>query len=62
MRRVAAVHQWVREIGLTSTANGTLTLRRTKASLIYHRAKNLRATQLLLGHCKLKSTVQYLGR
>jgi site-specific recombinase XerD len=41
------VHQWVREIGLNSAAYGTHTLRRTKASLIYRRTKNLRAVQLL---------------
>ena len=55
------VHQWVREIGLNSAAYGTHTLRRTKASLIYRRTKNLRAVQLLLGHSKLESTVRYLG-
>jgi site-specific recombinase XerC len=36
-------------------------MRRTKASLIYRRTKNLRAVQLLLGHTKLESAVQYLG-
>ncbi|MBB3005297.1 integrase [Paraburkholderia tropica] len=36
-------------------------MRRTKASLIYRRTKNLRAIQLLLGHAKLESTVRYLG-
>jgi integrase len=35
--------------------------RRTKATLIYRRTKNLRAVQLLLGHTKLESTVRYLG-
>jgi site-specific recombinase XerC len=35
--------------------------RRTKATLIYRRTKNLRAVQLLLGHSKLDSTVRYLG-
>lgn len=33
-------------------------MRRTKATLIYRRTKNLRAVQLLLGHSKLESTVQ----
>ena len=35
-------------------------MRRTKATLIYRRTKNLRAVQLLLGHSKLESTVRYL--
>ena len=40
---------------------GTHTIRRTKATLIYRRTKNLRAVQLLLGHTKLKSILRYLG-
>jgi integrase len=36
-------------------------MRRTKATLLYRRTKNLRAVQLLLGHSKLDSTVRYLG-
>jgi len=52
---------WVAEIGLDPTAYGTHSMRRTKASLIYRRTKNLRAVQLLLGHTKLESTVRYLG-
>jgi integrase len=55
------VDGWVREIGLDPAAYGTHTLRRTKASLIYRRTKNLRAVQLLLGHTKLASTVRHLG-
>ncbi|AXW34205.1 integrase [Ralstonia solanacearum] len=39
---------------------GAHTMRRTKASLIYRRTKNLRAVQLL-GHTKLESMVRYLG-
>ena len=35
-------------------------MRRTKASLIYRRTKNIRAVQLLLGRTKLESTVRYL--
>jgi integrase len=55
------VHQWVAAVGLDSTIYGTHTMRRTKATLIYKRTKNLRAVQLLLGHSKLESTVRYLG-
>lgn len=55
------VHRWVEEAGLESSAYGTHTMRRTKASLIYCRTRNLRAVQLLLGHTKLESTVRYLG-
>ena len=36
-------------------------MRRAEASLIYRRAKNLWAVQLLLGHTKLESTFRYLG-
>jgi len=55
------VDGWVRSAGLDPAAYGTHTLRRTKASLIYRRTKNLRAVQLLLGHTKMESTVRYLG-
>lgn len=47
--------------GLDRSAYGTHSMRRTKATLIYKRTKNLRAVQLLLGHAKLESTVRYLG-
>ena len=55
------VEGWVKSIGLDPAAYGTHTMRRTKATLIYRRTKNLRAVQLLLGHTKLESTVRYLG-
>ena len=55
------VHRWVSGIGLDDAGYGTHTMRRTKATLIYRRTKNLRAVQLLLGHTKLESTVRYLG-
>lgn len=55
------VYKWVAEIGLDGTTYGTHSMRRTKASLIYRRTKNLRAVQLLLGHTKLESTARYLG-
>jgi integrase len=53
------VEHWVKSIGLDPAAYGTHTMRRTKATLIYRRTKNLRAVQLLLGHTKLESTVRY---
>lgn len=55
------VHSWVDAIELEGGSYGTHTMRRTKASLIYRRTRNLRAVQLLLGHTKLESTVRYLG-
>jgi integrase len=55
------VRGWVREIGVDCSDYGTHTMRRTKASLIYRRTKNLRAVQLLLGHTKLENTLRYLG-
>jgi len=36
-------------------------MRRTKATLIYKKTKNLRTVQILLDHTKLESTVRYLG-
>ena len=55
------VRSWVAEVGLDPSMYATHSMRRTKASLIYRRTKNLRAVQLLLGHSKLESTVRYLG-
>jgi len=55
------VKRWVALIGGNPQEYGTHSLRRTKATLIYRRTKNLRAVQLLLGHRKLESTVRYLG-
>jgi integrase len=52
---------WVRERGLDPCSYGTHSMRRTKATLIYRKTRNLRAVQLLLGHIKLESTVRYLG-
>lgn len=56
------VKGWVKAVGLDPAMYGTHTMRRTKASLIYRRTKNLRAVQLLLGNTKLESTVRYLSR
>ncbi len=55
------VKGWAMLIGLDAEHYGTHSLRRTKATLIYRRTRNLRAVQLLLGHTKLESTVRYLG-
>lgn len=55
------VNDWVASIGLDRSAYGTHSLRRTKASIIYRKTRNLRAVQILLGHTSLESTVRYLG-
>lgn len=55
------VKGWISSVGLDPDVYGTHSLRRTKATLIYKRTKNIRAIQLLLGHSKLESTVRYLG-
>jgi len=55
------VKTWATSIGLDPNEYGTHSMRRTKATLIYRRTKNLRAVQLLLGHSKLESTIRYLG-
>jgi site-specific recombinase XerD len=55
------VKRWIGLIGADPAADGTHSLRHTKATLIYRRTHNLRAVQLLLGHRKLESTVRYLG-
>ena len=47
------VARWEESIGLDALAYGTHAMRRTKATLIYRRTRNLRAVQLLLGHTKL---------
>ena len=62
VRQYARIEEsWASSIGLDTTAYGTHSMRRTKATLIYRRTKNLRAVQLLLGHSNLVSTVRYLG-
>jgi integrase len=55
------VKVWVTSIGLDASRFGSHSLRRTKATQIYKRTGNLRAVQILLGHAKIESTVQYLG-
>jgi len=52
------VRGWVSLIGQDPGAYGTHSLRRTKATLIYRRTKNLRAVQLLLGHANIRIIVR----
>jgi hypothetical protein len=54
--------RWIADIGLDPHLFGTHSLRRTKATSIYRRTATLRAVQLLPGHTKIESTVQYLGK
>ena len=55
------VFEWIESIGLDPLQFGTLSLRRTKATLIHERTGNLGAVQLLLGHTKIESMVRYLA-
>lgn len=55
------IRNWAGMLGLDADAYGTHSMRRTKATLIYARTKNIRAVQLLLGHTKLDNTIRYLG-
>ena len=55
------VSSWIAIIGLDPLLFGTHSIRRTKATLIYRKTRNLRAVQILLGHTKIESTVRYLG-
>ena len=48
-------------VGLDKRQNGTHSLRRPKASLIYKATGNLRAIQILLGHTNIEHTVRYRG-
>ncbi len=55
------IRNWAEKLGLNADYYGTHSMRRTKATLIYARTKNIRAVQILLGHSKLDNTIQYLG-
>lgn len=55
------IHRWASQLGYDPYLYGTHSMRRTKATLIYARTKNIRAVQLLLGHAKLDNTIRYLG-
>lgn len=55
------IRRWATKLGYDPYLYGTHSMRRTKATLIYARTKNIRAVQLLLGHVKLDNTIRYLG-
>jgi integrase len=55
------VHHWAKSAALDLPAFGTYSMRRTRATLIDKRTKNLRAVQRLLGHAKLESPVRCRG-
>ena len=55
------IKSWAEKLGLDVDLYGTHSMRRTKATLIYARTKNIRAVQLLLGHTKIDNTIRYLG-
>ncbi len=55
------IRRWATQLGYDPYLYGTYSMRRTKATLIYAKTKNIRAVQLLLGHVKLDNTVRYLG-
>lgn len=55
------IRNWASLLGLNANCYGTHSMRRTKATLIYAKTKNIRAVQLLLGHSKLDNTIRYLG-
>jgi integrase len=55
------IRRWAKSLGLHADYYGTHSMRRTKATLIYAKTKNIRAVQLLLGHSKLDNTIRYLG-
>lgn len=55
------VDEWVSTVGLDKREQGTRSMRRTKASMIYKATGNLRTVQILLGHTNIEDTVRYLG-
>ena len=55
------VKKWVAYARLNPRHYSTHSLRRTKASIVYERTRNLAACQHLLGHKSIGSTATYLG-
>lgn len=58
---ISIIRRWASVLGYDMYQYGTHSMRRTKATLIYARTKNIRAVQLLLGHAKIDNTIRYLG-
>ena len=55
------VKRWAALIRLEPENQGTHSLPREKATLIYRRTGKIRNVHFLLGHRKLESTVRYMG-
>ena len=55
------LRNWLQDVGLDWHDYGGHSKRRTKATLICRKTKNLRAVQLLLVHSDIASTMRYLG-
>ncbi|MDK9739447.1 tyrosine-type recombinase/integrase [Vibrio sp. D404a] len=55
------IRSWAQDLGHNPDLYGTHSLRRIKATLIYQKTNNIRASQLLLGHTKIEKTIKYLG-
>jgi integrase len=55
------IKSWARSLGLDPAAYSGHSLRRTKASVLYDRTRDVERIRLLLGHRWLSSTQAYLG-
>jgi integrase len=56
------VRKWASDLGLDPNLYGTHSMRRTKATLVYAKTKNIRAVQLdHYSHTKVDNTIRYLG-
>jgi len=55
------IKQWVSAIGLNTDKYSSHTMRRTKASIIYAKSKNLEYVRLILGQRTIAAAAHYLG-
>jgi len=55
------VKEWAAQLGLDPSIYSSHSLRRTKASVIYDRTKDVERVRILLGHRWITSTQSYLG-